>query len=148
MSIKNYTEIINTIESFAIAHQEIARFKVTFLSKIEGFANEEQTFPILFLTPASIVNQRYTNIYAFNIYVLDKIDNNGDNEIAILNSTQNILRDLAVWIKESNNNLELSNEPQIMPLENYLVNGFIGWQGEFQITAGAFSNDCVIPLNN
>ena len=148
MSVKNYTEIINTIQGFADAHEEIQRFKVTFLSKIEGFAKEEQTFPIMFLTPSSIVNQRYTNTYAFNIYVLDKINNAGDNEIAILNSTQSIIRDLTIYIKETINGLELANEPVIVPLENYLFDSFIGWQGEFQITAGAFSNDCVIPLNN
>lgn len=149
MSVKSYEIIINNLETFISNHLEIKRFKTGYLSKIEQFSNEDRTFPILYCVPVSILNRRYVNIYGFNIYILDKTDNNQDNEISLLNTGQNIMRDLTIWLKESQNELELNNEPILSPLEDYLMDkGFIGWMGYFEITAGTFSSECSIPLNN
>lgn len=144
--VKSYAIVVSNLKAFADAHLEIKRFKASFLSQIEPFAAEDRTFPILYATPSSVQNKRYTNTYSFTLRCIDKLNNNQDNEIAILNSTEQILRDLAVWLKESQNGLELENEPLFQPLENYLFDGFIGWEATFDFSGPAFSNECSIPF--
>ena len=144
--VKSYAIVVSNLKAFADAHLEIKRFKASFLSQIEPFAAEDRTFPILYATPSSVQNKRYTNTYSFTLRCIDKLNNNQDNEIAILNSTEQILRDLAIWLKESQNGLELENEPLFQPLENYLFDGFIGWEATFDFSGPAFSNECSIPF--
>jgi hypothetical protein len=147
MSVKNYLTVVANLQSFANAHMQIQRFKSSYLSKIEGFAKEDREFPIMYAIPNQITAQRYTNIYSFRVYILDKTNNAGDNEIAILNTGENILRDLAIWIKESQNGLELENEPIMTPIEDYLMDwGFIGWYADYDVMGPAFSSDCSIPF--
>ncbi len=146
MSIKNYAIVIHNLKQFADAHMEVQRFKSSYLSGVEPFAREDRTFPILYVVPSSINNQRYVNTYSFKVYCLDKLNSDKTNEIAILTSTEQILRDLSIYIKESNNNLELDNEPYLLPLENFLYDGFIGWSADYNITGAAFSSDCAIPF--
>ena len=146
MSAKNYSVVLGYLSRFAEAHMEVKRFKSSFLSNIEPFAREDRSFPILYVTPNTINNKRYTNIYSFTVYCLDKVNAVKDNETAILTSTEQILRDLSIYLKESDNGLELDNEPNLEVLESYLFDGCIGWKATYDVSGAAFSSDCTIPF--
>ena len=141
---KSYGVITNNLKEFSTRNKEIRRFKCSFFENIDEFSISGDTFPLLYAVPESIDMDRYANFYSFRIYVIDLLVN-GD-EIAILNDCSSIIRDLVVWLKESDNGLSLQEIPRAVPINNFLMDKTLGFYIDVSIEATVNSTECSIPF--
>lgn len=141
-----YIRLLQAIESFAKAHRQIRRFASDFEGQLPNFATEDESYPILYVSPRS--GSLRTNVNSFTVIIkcFDIIQKDRANINNILSDTRSILSDLEIWFREGLVGIDLSLDPIISPLNNALLDYAAGW--ELEITYDTFKSSlCQIPFD-
>jgi hypothetical protein len=145
---QSYSTIINSLNQFADNHLSVRRFKTSFFDQFNSFSSDDNTFPILYAIPNDVSMDEYIDRYSFRIYCVDILQKDRSNEATILNDTLWVLRDLSNWLRVSDNQLNILNNPRAIPVNSFLTEFTVGWYIDFEIEANGESNDCSIPFSD
>jgi hypothetical protein len=144
-----YLKVLQILESFASAHLQVLRFKSDFLEQLQNFSNEDETFPIMWVTPQNGVlsdnDFTHMNRFTLTVYALDLIQEDRANINPVLNNTSLILNDLQLWLKQDIPGIEVITVSTITPINNYLMDRVAGWQMTLTVEVETYSH-CEIPF--
>ncbi len=146
--IQNYNTIINTLNQFANAHLSLKRFKVSFFDQMDPFTSSDNSFPILYVIPNDVSFQENIDVISFRVYCVDLLQKDRSNEQTVLNQTLLIQRDLTNWLRQSDNDLNILNNPRAIPINNFGTDFTVGWYVDFEIEATPETTDCSIPFSS
>ena len=146
-----YKDIIREFEIFANVHPDVAKFKSDTVDRLDNFSNENEVFPMLYVSPISNVPIIYPSeysatIFSFRAFVLvPRIDLEEialDNDIN-LNQTNTNLEQCQLIINHFKTHLnkiieELSFGAQ--PLNEFGIDRLQGWSLDFDIEVP--TSDC------
>jgi hypothetical protein len=148
MSQNSYTTIINALSQFAIAHESVKRYKVSFFSELNNFATGDDNFPVLYLVPTNTEFSNNVDTYSFNVYCIDILLKDRTNEQFILNDTLSVLRDLTNWLRESDDHdMNVIDATNAQPLNNFALDYTVGWNMSLTIQTPAITSECYIPFS-
>ena len=141
-----YIRLLQAIESFSRAHMQVRRFGSDFEGQLPNFATEEESYPIIFVSPRPGAMRSNVNTMSVIIKCFDIIQKDRANINTILSDTHSILSDLEIWFRDGQTGIDLSIDPVINPLNNALLDYAAGW--EMEIVFDVFkSSFCAIPFD-
>jgi hypothetical protein len=151
MASSSYIQVLNIFEDFAREHLEVKRYHSDFLEQLDQFGTDDERYPILYVVPQ--FNTLGNNIgvslgsYTFNIYCVDILQKSRDNVNTILNTTNLILSDLHLLLRDGDFDIDILQVSNITPVNNYMTDYTAGWY--INITLQVNGNSlCDIPLEN
>lgn len=148
MSQNSYTTIINALSQFAIAHESVKRYKVSFFSELNNFATGDDNFPVLYLVPTTTQFSNNVDTYSFNVYCIDILLKDRTNEQFVLNDTLSVLRDMTNWLRESDDHdMNVIDVTNAVPLNNFALDFTVGWNMSITIQTPAITSECYIPFS-
>ena len=148
MSQNSYTTITNALAQFAIAHQSVKRYSVSFFDQLTNFSTNGDDFPILYLIPTSTDFDFNVDTYSFRVYAVDILLKDRSNESFILNDTLSILRDLTNWLRESDDHdMNVINVATAIPVNDALMDFTAGFYLDLSIQSPAITSECFIPFS-
>ena len=147
MSNTTYIRVLQVIESFANEHLQIKRFASDFPAQMPNFGNDDETYPILFVSPTDSIFNENTNTFDIRVYCFDIIEKDRTNLNTILSDTNSILNDLKIWLTDGQiAGIDVMESSTAFPINNALLDYCAGWYMDIQIEADTYSI-CEIPFN-
>lgn len=147
--VQNYNTLTKALKIFTDNHLGLKRFKCSFFEELDNFSSSDNSFPILYAIPSDVSFKDNIDEFTFRIYCVDILQKDRSNESNILNDTLLILRDLTNWMRLSaENDLNILNEPNATPVNNFLVDFTTGWYIDITIESTPETSDCSIPFTD
>jgi len=148
MSNVSYIRILNALGAFASEHLQIKKFASDFPGQLPNFANRDEEYPILYVSPSTSIFNTNAKSFDLNIYCFDLIQADRENINTILSDTNSILNDLVLWLQHSDvDGIDLIDSSTAIPLNNSLLDYAAGWQMTITLEVNSYTI-CEIPFLN
>jgi hypothetical protein len=146
--MKSYNQILAKIAEFAQAHIQVKKVDFDFLEQMGTKMSVDNKWPIIYVVPIqnTITQNQYQ--YIVDVYCLDYITQGRENINTIVSDCDLILKDLHRWFLDdpTNRDFEVNNIPNILPINNYLLDYVAGGRMRLEIWTDVHSV-CDIPFN-
>lgn len=143
----SYKQAAQVIKSFADAHWQIKKFGVEFKEQMPNIATLNEKYPILFMCPISSISGINTREFEVDIYCLDRLMQDRENSTTIVSDTELILADLARWLEEGQDELEVAKSYAATPINNDLLDYCSGWVMRLRFDVERIAL-CEIPMDS
>ena len=150
MANTSYIKILQAIESFANQHLQVKKFASDFPAQIPNFANKDEQYPILFVSPTDTIYNLNSNTFDIKVYCFDIIKKDRSNINTILSDTNTILNDLVIWLGSGDLagiDIYDTTTSTAIPIDNALLDYAAGWVVEIKLEVDSYTI-CNIPFNN
>tara|TARA_R110001606_G_scaffold5778_5_gene26364 strand:- start:6805 stop:7311 length:507 start_codon:yes stop_codon:yes gene_type:complete len=155
---KTYGNVVDTLKCIGEQHLEI---KTTTTGDIWDIDLEKNTmFPLYHINPMTVDIGLQTKTFNFQLFVMDIVDADGDNEQYVLSDTLQIMNDILSILKhgETMYQYDAANgeEPRYWigddfscePFTERFDNQVSGWVMEIAVEVENELNSCNIPIDN
>lgn len=139
-------QVVDQLEAFAIAHKQIKKFGFEFKEQMQNLATENEKYPFLFVCPIDSDPMTNTVGFAFDIYCVDRIQNDRSNTKFIVSDTQLILGDLSRWLEEGDHSIDVDRVYPSTPINNDLLDYVQGWVMRVRVQVERIGL-CEIPMD-
>jgi len=155
---KTYNNVIDTIVCLSDAHKEI---QTTTTGDIWDVDLEKNTkFPLCHINPVDVEISMSKKTFNFQVFVMDIVDEKGDNEQEVLSDTLQILTDLIALLKHGENTYTydaahgeepryyIDNDFRCEPFNERFDNSVSGWVIDLGIIVESVLDSCDIPIDD
>lgn len=145
--MKSYNNILNKIAQFANAHIQVKKIDFDFLEQMGNKMTVDNKWPILYVVPIQNTATQNQYNYIVDVYCLDYIQQGRQNINDLVSDCDLILKDLHRWFVDdpTNYDYEVNNTPNILPINNYLLDYVAGAVLRLEISTDV-SSVCDIPF--
>lgn len=151
MERKSFLQIVEYIEEFANAHDQIRKVGFDFYEQIDNVLTKSEKYPAFFIVPLPSTfeaNEEGANLNTFNldVYCLDIIQKDRNNIKEIISDTALMLNDLLLFFKEGEDwSFEAEKVGNVDPINNSLLDYAAGNKMTLAVTVSGYSV-CEIPM--
>ena len=147
MSRTSYIRILQAIETFANQHLQVKRFASDFPTQLPNFGNDDEQYPILFVSPSDSIFNENTNTFQIKVYCFDIIEKDRSNINTILSDTNSVLNDLNLWLRfDEVAGIDILESTTATPINNSLLDFAAGWVMSMTLEVDAYTI-CEIPFD-
>jgi hypothetical protein len=124
----NYNYIINLLTEIANGHPQLQDVRLSFQDQRSLFHEKAKGLPVLYANVTNVRYLEYTVNWDIDIYIMDNILDNRENESSIMNNTGEIVNHIINFVKnEKFNDYRFLDIGFAQPLNNYDNNRMNGW---------------------
>lgn len=151
MERKSFLQIVEYIEEFANAHDQIRKVGFDFYEQIDNILTKSEKYPAFFIVPLPSTfetNEEGANLNTFNldVYCLDIIQKDRNNIKEIISDTALMLNDLLLFFNEGKDwSFEAEKVGNVEPINNSLLDYAAGNKMTLAVTVSGYSV-CEIPM--
>lgn len=151
MERKSFLQIVEYIEEFANAHDQIRKVGFDFYEQIDNVLTKSEKYPAFFIVPLPSTfetNEEGANLNTFNldVYCLDIIQKDRNNIKEIISDTALMLNDLLLFFNEGQDwSFEAEKVGNVDPINNSLLDYAAGNKMTLAVTVSGYSV-CEIPM--
>jgi hypothetical protein len=145
---QSYNQVIDRMNLFFNAHRQVKRFQEGPVHGINPFVTTGQTFPTVYAYPLFNQVNTSTQNLTFELYCLDRLNEDVSNERDCYSDCSSILIDFVKWFRNNNYpEYDIVGNPTIRYITNYTVENLAGAFMTIVVEADYDNTDCDIPLN-
>jgi len=124
----NYNYIINLLTEIANGHPQLQDVRLSFQDQRSLFHEKAKGLPVLYANVTNVRYLEYTVNWDIDIYIMDNMLDNRENESSIMNNTGEIVNHIINFVKnEKFNDYRFLDIGFAQPLNNYDNNRMNGW---------------------
>lgn len=155
---KTYKNVLDTLKCLGDQHLQI---KTTTTGNVWDVDLEDTTlFPLYHISPVNAEISLQQKTFNFQIFIMDIVDADGDNEDYVQNDTFAIVNDLIAVLKQGEIMYQYDNEAgeearyfieddfTIEPFQERFDNAVTGWAFDIGISVENELNSCEVPIDN
>tara|TARA_R100001244_G_scaffold113201_1_gene83832 strand:- start:1799 stop:2302 length:504 start_codon:yes stop_codon:yes gene_type:complete len=154
---KTYGNVIDMLKCLGEQHLQI---KTTTTGDVSDIDLEDTTlFPLYHINPVNAEVSLQTKSFNFQIFVMDMVDADGNQEQYVQSDTLQIVTDIIALLKQGEIMYQYDNdgeEPRywieddftIEPFQERFDNAVCGWVAEIKVEVESQLNSCIVPIDN
>ena len=155
---KTYGNVIETLKCLGEQHLQIKTVTSGDGSDIDLV--DTSLYPVYHIVPVSADINLQTKTFNFQLFVMDIVDADGDQEQYVQSDTLQILSDLIALLKQGeilyHTNQSAGEEARYFvgddftcePFQERFDNAVTGWVSEVGIEIESELNSCIVPIDN
>jgi len=143
----NYNYIANLLAEIANGHPQLQDVRLSFKDQRSLFHEKAKALPVLYANVTNMTYLEYTINWDIDIYVMDNLLDNRQNEQSIMTSTGEIINHIINFVKnEKFNDYRFLDIGIAEPLNNYDNNRMNGWI--FRTKIETKRGQCYTPIQS
>jgi len=141
----NYNLIKKILGDFATGHNQLINAYLSFSDQRSYLLEQDKTFPCLYgvINNFNLDQNAYVINWSLRVYFMDIVLDGRENEDSVMNNTGEIALDFIKYLKKYEDDVELLNNSNATPLNNFDNNKFNGWYIDVVLSTKA--DQCAIP---
>ena len=141
----SFIQAVDVLKAFADGHLQVKKFGFEFKEQMQNLATVDEKYPYLFVVPVASNTLENVVELEMDIYCVDRLQKDRTNTKHIVSDTQLILTDLAVWLEESQDDIEVVRIYPQAPINNDLLDYVAGWVMRLRVQVERIA-PCEIPF--
>ncbi|QDP55507.1 MAG: hypothetical protein Unbinned176contig1000_44 [Prokaryotic dsDNA virus sp.] len=155
---KTYKNVLETLKCLGDKHKQIKTTTTGDIFDID--LNDANLFPLYHINPISAEINLQQKIFNFQIFVMDIVDADNNNEDYVQSDTFQIVSDLIALLKQGeilyHYDASAGEEPRYFieddftcePFQERFDNFVTGWTVDIGVIVESELNSCIIPIDN
>jgi len=141
----NYNLIKKILGDFASGHNQLTKAYLSFSDQRSYLLEQDKRFPCLYgvINNFNLDQNAYVINWSLRVYFMDIVLDGRENEDSVMNNTGEIALDFVKYLKKYEDDVELLNNSNATPLNNFDNNKFNGWYIDVVLSTKA--DQCAIP---